>query len=261
MLFERNARRRLRPVRRPARRQHRDAADRPGDPDSMPVAGEPAQALADRVRARARRVRRLRHRRQLLRRGARARGGRPRLSHALVRLPALPMVLGVVLGFLVEFELPPVARPLAATTAIFLEDPVALGLLICAFAVIAVSLAREIRAARAQPDPRHDCSVNRRRSPRASPTPLRKVTAVGSRTPSASAWRNCWSTSPGLASPRAEPTTCARRSPGGRAQAPARRSAMPTATTPRAPRCSTALPRMARISTTRSRADPCTPAR
>jgi putative tricarboxylic transport membrane protein len=66
-------------------------------------------------------------------------------------LPVLPMVLGVVLGFLVESNY---RRSLVLSSGdhmIFLEDPVALILLLCAFAMIAVSLIREIRAARLQP--------------------------------------------------------------------------------------------------------------
>jgi putative tricarboxylic transport membrane protein len=66
-------------------------------------------------------------------------------------LPVLPMVLGVVLGFLVESNYRRSLVLSGGDHMIFIEDPVALVLLICAFAMIAVSLAREIRTARAQP--------------------------------------------------------------------------------------------------------------
>jgi putative tricarboxylic transport membrane protein len=65
-------------------------------------------------------------------------------------LPVLPMVLGVVLGFLVESNY---RRSLVLSDGdymIFLQDPIALILLICAAAMIGFSLLREIRNIRAQ---------------------------------------------------------------------------------------------------------------
>jgi putative tricarboxylic transport membrane protein len=65
-------------------------------------------------------------------------------------LPVLPMVLGVVLGFLVESNY---RRSLVLSDGdymIFLQDPISLILLICAAAMIIFSLLREIRAARAE---------------------------------------------------------------------------------------------------------------
>jgi putative tricarboxylic transport membrane protein len=65
-------------------------------------------------------------------------------------LPVLPMVLGVVLGFLVESNY---RRSLVLSDGdymIFLQDPISLILLICAAAMITFSLLREIRAARAE---------------------------------------------------------------------------------------------------------------
>lgn len=66
-------------------------------------------------------------------------------------LPVLPMVLGVVLGFMVESNYRRSLVLSAGDHMIFLEDPVSLILLICAGAMIAVALVREIRAARGQP--------------------------------------------------------------------------------------------------------------
>jgi putative tricarboxylic transport membrane protein len=65
-------------------------------------------------------------------------------------LPVLPMVLGVVLGFLVESNY---RRSLVLSDGdymIFLQDPISLILLLCAAAMIVFSLLREIRAARAE---------------------------------------------------------------------------------------------------------------
>jgi putative tricarboxylic transport membrane protein len=65
-------------------------------------------------------------------------------------LPVLPMVLGVVLGFLVESNY---RRSLVLSDGdymIFLQDPISLILLICAAVMIIFSLLREIRAARAE---------------------------------------------------------------------------------------------------------------
>jgi putative tricarboxylic transport membrane protein len=65
-------------------------------------------------------------------------------------LPVLPMVLGVVLGFLVESNY---RRSLVLSDGdymIFLQDPISLFLLICAAAMIVFSLLREVRAARAE---------------------------------------------------------------------------------------------------------------
>lgn len=65
-------------------------------------------------------------------------------------LPVLPMVLGVVLGFLVESNY---RRSLVLSDGdymIFLQDPISLILILCAAAMIIFSLLREIRAARAE---------------------------------------------------------------------------------------------------------------
>jgi putative tricarboxylic transport membrane protein len=68
-------------------------------------------------------------------------------------LPVLPMVLGVVLGFLVESNYRRSLVLSGGDHMIFVEDPVALVLLLCTAAMIVVSLARELRAARPQPGP------------------------------------------------------------------------------------------------------------
>jgi len=60
-----------------------------------------------------------------------------------VGLPQLPMVLGVVLGFMVESSY---RRSLVLSRGdhmIFLEDKVSLGLLLCSLAIVAVALRRE----------------------------------------------------------------------------------------------------------------------
>lgn len=63
-------------------------------------------------------------------------------------LPFLPMVLGVVLGFLVESNYRRSLVLSGGDHAIFVQDPIALGMLVCAAAMIAVSVSRELRASR-----------------------------------------------------------------------------------------------------------------
>jgi putative tricarboxylic transport membrane protein len=65
-------------------------------------------------------------------------------------LPVLPMVLGVVLGFLVESNYRRSLVLSGGDYMIFLEDPVSLILLLCAAAVVAAALYRELRAGRTQ---------------------------------------------------------------------------------------------------------------
>ncbi|MGQ0663618.1 MAG: tripartite tricarboxylate transporter permease [Pseudomonadota bacterium] len=66
----------------------------------------------------------------------------------VVGLPFLPMVLGVVLGFLVESSYRRSLVLSGGDPAIFVQDPVALALLGASAVLIAVSLVRELRAAR-----------------------------------------------------------------------------------------------------------------
>ena len=65
-------------------------------------------------------------------------------------LPVLPMVLGVVLGFLVESNYRRSLVLSGGDYMIFLEDPVSLVLLLCAVAVVAAALYRELRTGRTQ---------------------------------------------------------------------------------------------------------------
>jgi putative tricarboxylic transport membrane protein len=65
-------------------------------------------------------------------------------------LPVLPMVLGVVLGFLVESNYRRSLVLSGGDYMIFLEDPVSLVLLLCAAAVVAAALYRELRTGRTQ---------------------------------------------------------------------------------------------------------------
>jgi putative tricarboxylic transport membrane protein len=65
-------------------------------------------------------------------------------------LPVLPMVLGVVLGFLVESNYRRSLVLSGGDYMIFLEDTVSLILLLCAAAVVAAALYRELRAGRTQ---------------------------------------------------------------------------------------------------------------
>ena len=61
-------------------------------------------------------------------------------------LPQLPMVLGVVLGFMVESNYRRALVLSGGDHITFLEDPISLGLLLCSLAIVAVSLRREFRA-------------------------------------------------------------------------------------------------------------------
>jgi len=63
-------------------------------------------------------------------------------------LPVLPRVLGVVLGFLVESNYRRSLVLSGGDHMVFLEDPVALILLLCAVGLLAVTLVRELQAAR-----------------------------------------------------------------------------------------------------------------
>ena len=65
-------------------------------------------------------------------------------------LPVLPMVLGVVLGFLVESNYRRSLVLSGGDYMIFLEDPVSLVLLLCAAAVVVAALYRELRTGRTQ---------------------------------------------------------------------------------------------------------------
>jgi putative tricarboxylic transport membrane protein len=61
-------------------------------------------------------------------------------------IPFLPMVLGVVLGYMVESNYRRSLQLSNGDHMIFLQDPVSLGLLLGAFALVTYSLARERRA-------------------------------------------------------------------------------------------------------------------
>jgi putative tricarboxylic transport membrane protein len=63
-------------------------------------------------------------------------------------LPFLPMVLGVVLGFLVESNYRRSLVLSGGDHTIFVQDPIALGMLVGAAAMIVISLTRELRAER-----------------------------------------------------------------------------------------------------------------
>lgn len=61
-------------------------------------------------------------------------------------IPFLPMVLGVVLGYMVESNYRRSLQLSNGDPMIFLEDPVSLGLLLCSVALVTYSLAREHRS-------------------------------------------------------------------------------------------------------------------
>jgi putative tricarboxylic transport membrane protein len=61
----------------------------------------------------------------------------------LFGLPQLPMVLGVVLGFMVESNYRRALVLSGGDHMTFLEDPISLGLLLCSLAIVAFSLRRE----------------------------------------------------------------------------------------------------------------------
>jgi putative tricarboxylic transport membrane protein len=63
-------------------------------------------------------------------------------------VPTLPLVLGVVLGFMVESNYRRALVLSGGDHAIFVEDPISLGLLLAAAAVVALSLRREVKLAR-----------------------------------------------------------------------------------------------------------------
>ena len=64
-------------------------------------------------------------------------------------IPFLPMVLGVVLGYMVESNFRRSLQLSNGDPMIFLEDPVSLGLLLCSVALVTYSLARERRSKKA----------------------------------------------------------------------------------------------------------------
>lgn len=68
----------------------------------------------------------------------------------LFGLPQLPMVLGVVLGFMVESNYRRSLVLSGGDHRVFLEDPIAVGLLICAALVVAFALRRELKPKRAE---------------------------------------------------------------------------------------------------------------
>jgi len=70
----------------------------------------------------------------------------------LFGLPQLPMVLGVVLGFMVESNYRRSLVLSGGDHRVFLEDPIAVGLLICAALVVAFALRRELKPKRAEHD-------------------------------------------------------------------------------------------------------------
>ncbi|MBM3524515.1 MAG: hypothetical protein FJX57_16330 [Alphaproteobacteria bacterium] len=66
----------------------------------------------------------------------------------MLGLPQLPMVLGVVLGFMVESNYRRAMVISGGDHAVFVQEPITLGLLLAALAIIVFSLRRELRAAR-----------------------------------------------------------------------------------------------------------------
>ncbi len=68
-------------------------------------------------------------------------------------IPPLPLVLGVVLGFMVESNYRRALVLSGGEHAIFWQDPISLGLLVAAAAVLALSLRRELKLARAEHRP------------------------------------------------------------------------------------------------------------
>lgn len=64
-------------------------------------------------------------------------------------IPFLPMVLGVVLGYMVESNFRRSLQLSNGDPMIFIEDPVSLGLLLCSVALVTYSLARERRSRKA----------------------------------------------------------------------------------------------------------------
>lgn len=61
-------------------------------------------------------------------------------------LPQLPMVLGVVLGFMVESNYRRAMVIAGGDHAVFVQDPIALGLLVCTLAIVVFSLRREFKS-------------------------------------------------------------------------------------------------------------------
>jgi putative tricarboxylic transport membrane protein len=60
-------------------------------------------------------------------------------------VPALPLVLGVVLGFMVESNYRRALVLSGGDHGIFVQDPISLGLLAAAAVVVALSLRREVK--------------------------------------------------------------------------------------------------------------------
>ena len=69
------------------------------------------------------------------------------LGYALrwLGVPALPLVLGVVLGFMVESNYRRALVLSGGDHGIFVQDPISLGLLVAAAVVVALSLRREVK--------------------------------------------------------------------------------------------------------------------
>jgi putative tricarboxylic transport membrane protein len=63
-------------------------------------------------------------------------------------IPQLPLVLGVVLGFMVESNYRRALVLSSGDHSIFVQDPISLGLLVAAAAIAAFSLRREVGGAR-----------------------------------------------------------------------------------------------------------------
>ena len=118
--------------------QHRDGDCWLPHHDAMSLAGEPAEAVSDGVHLRVRCLRRVLGRGEPVSCRACARLRRHRIRHALLQGAVSPMVLGVVLGFMVESNY---RRALALSDGdhlTFFRDPISAGLLgIAALVVIA----------------------------------------------------------------------------------------------------------------------------
>jgi putative tricarboxylic transport membrane protein len=65
-------------------------------------------------------------------------------------IPQLPLVLGVVLGFMVESNYRRALVLSSGDHAIFVQDPISLGLLVAAAAITVFSLRREVGRGRTE---------------------------------------------------------------------------------------------------------------
>ena len=233
------------------------------DHGAVHVAGQPAEAVPDGLHLRARRVGCLRDRR----RASSTSAWRWRLASSATCMrsagvPVLPMVLGVVLGFMVESNY---RRALVLSDGdhmTFVQDPARAGTAARGAAVVAGSLVRHAMARHAT-----DRGGGMSQTGVSASERLAAWLADGRRRAAAAA--RCGrgasgssSTSPGCAWRRAASPTSTATLGGRRPRRPVHGDRPRRAASTRsAPRSSTARPRTARTTTTPSKADPCIPAR